>query len=113
MSDSLILVAMNAERDALRRRLIPQAFWTHSRLGISVDICGIGPGRRILICSSFVGLASAAIATVIVAERFEVTSVILLGVGGALREDVDLGDTIIGERSFNTTRFMWVRSVMN
>jgi 5'-methylthioadenosine/S-adenosylhomocysteine nucleosidase len=97
MDNWLILVAMEAERQALLGRLETEEVCVHPGLGLVVDVCGRHQRNRIVICRSSVGLVSAAISTIAVAERFALSGVFLLGVGGALREEYALGDTVIGE----------------
>lgn len=93
----LVLVAMDVERDAILsqfdmkrvRKALPYGLEVHQL--VRGDI-------RILLATTGVGVANAAIATAILSEKLAVDAVLLLGVGGSLSPSLDIGDMVIGTR---------------
>jgi adenosylhomocysteine nucleosidase len=55
-------------------------------------------GRQILVSQSGVGLVNAGIRLTLLLEHYPVDSIILLGVGGALGENLKIGDTVIANQ---------------
>lgn len=98
----LILAAMEEEERALLGALAgagvaePIPAQLDSRLMITLRKAEIG-GGRLWIARSGMGPVNAALTLAMIAERRELDSVILLGVGGALSSDLKIGDLVVSK----------------
>jgi 5'-methylthioadenosine/S-adenosylhomocysteine nucleosidase len=98
----LILAALREEEEALLGLLAsggsaPGRGVLHEKLGLAITTASRGD-RAVSVVRTGVGSVNAALALALARERAPVDAVVLLGVGGALREDLDVGDFVISSR---------------
>jgi adenosylhomocysteine nucleosidase len=96
----LIIAAMDEEESALLSALGTATFELKvisPRLGISLKEAQIG-FKTVMIARSGMGTVNAALTVALIAERWRVDAVLLLGVGGALTEDLAIGDVVISRQ---------------
>lgn len=101
MKNVLVLAALEQEEQALIQKLKDEAgskmikkSVLNSKLGLEMSTASVG-SRSISIVRTGIASVNSALALVLAQERTLVDSVILLGVGGALRPGLDVGDLVI------------------
>jgi adenosylhomocysteine nucleosidase len=96
----LLLTAMAEEESALLTELGPHRFESKTvsaRLGIAVKQTQIGE-RTLMVARSGMGTVNAALTVATIVERCQVDAVILLGVGGALKAELAIGDLVVSRQ---------------
>ena len=98
MNKILIVAAMDVEAKAILAKLpAPQSFSLHDGLGISVFRSTIG-NREIALVQSGVGLVNGALTTSYAVDQVKPDAIFLLGVAGALGEQLNVGDTVVAKQ---------------
>jgi len=92
-----ILVAMDSEEEALLEGVSFEEESWGARASFRVKKFQLG-SCEVRVGRSGVGLASAGVLLGAVVERFSVDAVLLLGVGGALDPDLELGDQVVAHQ---------------
>ena len=93
----LIVVAMDVEERALLKNIdfVTQILGKKTQIILkSFDL----PKCKVTVTKSGIGLANASMHLAMIAEMIEVDAVVLLGVGGALDERLQVGDTVIAKQ---------------
>lgn len=101
-----IIGAMDEEVDELKDIMEIQE--TYNQAGL-VFIKGLLKGKEVVVVRCGIGKVNAAICTQILIDRFDVSSIINVGVAGALHTDLDIADIVISSdavyHDFDTTAF--------
>lgn len=94
-SNILVLVAMDAEKDAIlstsKSKKAPEAF----PFGLEAYRFSC-TGGNVFLATTGVGIANAAVATALFADRLAIDAILLLGVGGSLSPLLGIGDMVLG-----------------
>lgn len=96
----LVLAAMKEEEESLSALLGPENGVLRTfgrRLCVEAREFKIGP-RQILVARSGIGPVNAALTVAAIFENHPLDSVILLGVGGALTPELELGDLVVSRQ---------------
>jgi len=94
----LILTALEQEESALLKLLKSQGHLTtvnlNTALNLSANVAIIG-NKKISVLRCGIGSVNSALALLVAWEALSVDAVILLGVGGALKSDLNIGDLVV------------------
>lgn len=92
--DLLILVAMEVEERAILKQVDHEEVLISALFGITAKKATVGK-HNVWILRSGVGAVNAALATALFMEKVSPDAILLMGVGGALSPDLNMGDIVI------------------
>ncbi len=90
----LIVVAMESEEKALLDEYTFEEITLSNKKNINIKKVSL-PSCDILIGRSGVGLVNAGVLFTLVTEKYHIDAIIQTGVGGALHEDLNIGDIVV------------------
>jgi 5'-methylthioadenosine/S-adenosylhomocysteine nucleosidase len=93
----LIIVAMRVEEEAILREFNYSSSVVSEELGIGVKEIRLA-GLSVLVTKSNVGGVNAALSAALISLRHRPDAILLMGVGGALQDYLDIGDIVVSSR---------------